>query len=214
MSPRVEGATSVVAERADPAPRPAVLFLPGLHGSGPQHWQSIWERRRCGRSRVEQASWSEPRLGDWAATLDRAVRAARAPVVLVAHSLACALVAHWARAGATERVAAALLVAPADVDAMRHAELRSFVPIPLERLPFQSWVVASEDDPFVALGRARSFARAWGARFLEAGRCGHLNAASGHGAWPEGEALLGELERAATAPLRGGGHAGRARSRP
>ena len=173
-----------------------MLVLPGLHGSGPQHWQSIprsgggaaagaWSRR----------AWSEPRLGDWAATLDRAVRAAPSPVVLVAHSLACALVAHWARAGATERVAAALLVAPPDVDAMRHVELRSFVPMPLERLPFQSWVVASEDNPFVPLERARSFARAWGARFLEAGRCGHLNAESGHGAWPEGEALLGELER-------------------
>src|SRR6266496_688951 len=89
--------------------RPAVLVLPGLHGSGPRHWQSIWERRHRELQRVEQASWSEPRLGDWAATLERAVRAAPAPVILVAHSLACALVAHWALAGATERVAAALL---------------------------------------------------------------------------------------------------------
>jgi len=172
-----------------------------LHGSGPRHWQSIWERRHRELQRVEQASWSEPRLGDWAATLERAVRAAPAPVILVAHSLACALVAHWARAGTTARVAAALLVAPADVDA-RIVELRSFAPMPLERLPFPSWLVASENDPFVALDRARSFARAWGARFLEAGRCGHMNVDSGHGPWPEGEALLAELERAAMEPLR------------
>ena len=203
---RVEVERSTVAGHAHPAPRPAVLVLPGLHGSGPRHWQSIWERRRRELRRVEQASWSKPRLGDWAATLDRAVLAAPAPVILVAHSLACALVAHWARAGATERVAAALLVAPADVDALGNPELRSFVPVPLERLPFQSWVVASEDDPCVTPARARDFARAWGARHLAAGRCGHLNVESGHGAWPQGEALLVELERAAMAStLRDGG---------
>ncbi len=199
---------SVALDHAvSPPRRPAVRVLPGLHGSGPGHWQSIWERRHREFQRVEQASWSEPRLSDWATTLEKAVRAAPAPVVLVAHSLACALVAHWARAGTTARVAVALLVAPADVDAIEDIELRSFAPMPLERLPFPSWVVASENDPFVALDRARSFARAWGARFLEAGRCGHINVASGHGPWPDGEALLAEMERAAMEPLR------RARSR-
>ena len=194
---------SAVPDHAGSLPhRLAVLVLPGLNGSGPGHWQSIWERRHREFQRVEQASWSEPRLGDWAATLERAVRAAPAPVILVAHSLACALVAHWARVGATERVAAALLVAPADVDALERVEIRSFAPMPLERLPFPSWVVASENDPFVTLDRSRSFARAWGAPFLEAGRCGHVNVASGYGPWPEGEALLAELERAAMEPLR------------
>jgi predicted alpha/beta hydrolase family esterase len=197
---------SVIQDRVDSSPRrptrPTVLVLPGLHGSGPRHWQSIWERRHREFQRVEQATWSEPRLGDWATTLERAVRAAPAPVILVAHSLACALVAHWARAGATERVAAALLVAPADVDALGHVEVRSFAPIPLERLPFASWVVASDNDPFVTLDRARAFARAWGARFLEAGRCGHINLDSGHGPWPEGEALLEQLERTVMEPLR------------
>ncbi len=193
---------SAVPDHAASPPRPAVLVLPGLHGSGQRHWQSMWERRHREFQRVEQASWSEPRLGDWAATLERAVRAAPAAVILVAHSLACALVAHWARVGATERVAAALHVAPADVDAVERVEIRSFAPMPLERLPFPAWVVASENDPFVALDRGRSFARAWGAPFLEAGRCGHVNVASGHGRWPEGEALLRHLQRAVTQPLR------------
>ena len=176
---------SAVPDHAGSLPhRLAVLVLPGLNGSGPGHWQSIWERRHREFQRVEQASWSEPRLGDWAATLERAVRAAPAPVILVAHSLACAL------------------VAPADVDALERVEIRSFAPMPLERLPFPSWVVASENDPFVTLDRSRSFARAWGAPFLEAGRCGHVNVASGYGPWPEGEALLAELERAAMEPLR------------
>jgi len=200
---RYNGWVSAIPDHAGSSPqRPTVLVLPGLHGSGPRHWQSIWERRHHELRRVEQASWSEPRLGDWATKLERAVRAAAAPVILVAHSLACALVAHWARVGETERVAAALLVAPADVDELGHVEVRSFAPMPLERLPFASWVVASENDPFVALDRAHAFARAWGARFLEAGRCGHINVDSGHGPWREGEALLAELERTVMEPLR------------
>ncbi len=182
------------------APRPSgptVLVLPGLNGSGPRHWQSIWERRDRTLRRVEQASWDEPRLGDWALALERAVASAPPPVVLVAHSLACALVAHWARAGSTGRVAAALLVAPADVDRRRDLPVHGFAPMPQERLPFEAWLVASEDDPCCGLERARAFARAWGARLLEAGPCGHLNAASGHGPWPAGEALLSEIRAAA-----------------
>ncbi len=176
---------------------PSVLVLPGLNGSGPSHWQSIWQRRDRTLRRVEQASWSEPRLGDWALALERAVASEPPPAILVAHSLACALVAHWARAGSTGRVAAALLVAPADVDRLRNLPVHGFAPMPLERLPFESWLVASEDDPCCSLDRARIFARAWGVRLLEAGPCGHLNAASGHGAWPAGEALLSEIRAAA-----------------
>lgn len=175
----------------------AVLVLPGLNGSGPRHWQSIWERRDRALRRVEQACWREPRLCDWAFALERAVASAQRPVILVAHSLACALVAHWARAGAARNVAAALLVAPADVEALSDRPIHGFSPLPLEPLPFSTWVVASEDDRCCKLERARAFARAWAARFLEAGRCGHINAESGHGAWPEGEALLQRIRAAA-----------------
>jgi hypothetical protein len=65
--------------------------------------------------------------------------------------------------------------------------------MPFERLPFETWVVASTDDPHCALERARSFSAAWGARFLSAGASGHINVASGHGAWRQGEALLEKI---------------------
>jgi uncharacterized protein len=127
--------------------------------------------------------------------LEAAVRAALPErVVLVAHSLGCPLVAHWARNGSVQRVVAALLVAPADVEREGALKpLRDFAPLPLDRLPFPSWVVASSNDPYASLERARHFARAWGSRFLEAGARGHLNEASGHGDWAEGEALLDEI---------------------
>ncbi len=174
--------------------RPTVLILPGWRGSGPGHWQTVWQRARPDLRRVEQASWNEPLLGDWAEQLEKAVRSAPSPVLLVAHSLACALVAHWARAGSVARVAGALLVAPADVDDPSLGTPRTFSPMPRERLPFPSWVVGSRNDPFAPFERAGALARAWGGQFLDAGMSGHINVESGHGPWTRGADLLAALE--------------------
>src|SRR5574341_1326831 len=174
--------------------RPTALILPGWKGSGPGHWQTEWQRARPELRRVEQSSWTEPVLGDWAEALERAVRGAPSPVLLVGHSLACALVAHWARAGSVERVAGALLVAPADVDDPSNGTPQSFSPMPLERLPFPSWVVGSRNDPFATFERAGELAREWGGQLLDAGRSGHINVESGHGPWPRGATLLAALE--------------------
>jgi serine hydrolase len=175
-------------------PRTPMLILPGYGDSGPDHWQSHWERADSACRRVVQDDWLTPRLEHWLAALDRHVAECAAPPVLVAHSLACSLVAHWAgRARSTAK--GALLVAPADVDSpLRTAEeVRNFSPIPLVRLPFASIVVASSDDPFVSLNRATAFAAAWGGRLVTLAHAGHINADAGFGPWPEGRALLAEL---------------------
>jgi predicted alpha/beta hydrolase family esterase len=65
--------------------------------------------------------------------------------------------------------------------------------MPLARLAFPSLVAASQDDPFVPIGRARDFAQAWGSRFVDLGLAGHVNVDSGHGPWAEGLGLLEEL---------------------
>ena len=100
-------------------------------------------------------------------------------------------------AAAERDVKAALLVAPSDVDAPDRTpeEVRSFAPLARERLPFPAIVVASRDDPFVAIERAAAFARDWGAEFVDAGAAGHINTASGHGPWPGGRLLLERLLR-------------------
>ena len=69
----------------------------------------------------------------------------------------------------------------------------SFAPVPLERLPFPSIVVASSDDPYVSLERAEAFARGWGSRLVTIGAAGHINTDAGYGEWPEGRRLLDEL---------------------
>ena len=144
--------------------------------------------------RVVQDDWLAPRRDAWLSTLERCVAECTAPPVLVAHSLACSLVAHWAsRPGAAAK--AALLVAPADVDSPLRTpdEVRSFSPVPLKRLPFPSVVVVSTDDPFYSMKRANEFAAAWGSRVVRLEKAGHINADAGFGPWPEGRLLLDQL---------------------
>jgi uncharacterized protein len=171
-----------------------VLVLPGWQGSGPQHWQTLWEQRH-GYRRVEQHDWMQPLRGDWIVRLEDVVLGCDEPPVLVAHSLGCILVAAWASvSGHAKRVKGALLVAPGDTE---HEEfrgpLRSWSPIPLDTLPFPTVLVASHDDPFCRFERAGLFATAWGSRLIDIGDRGHINAESGLGLWPDGHRLLQDL---------------------
>jgi len=173
---------------------PLILVLPGLGGSGPDHWQTRWEALYPRHRRVVQQNWDRPDRGLWLEALGAAVEnvGADEPVALVAHSLGCALVAHAVARTFAARVRAALLVAPADVDsvACTPPETRVFAPMPLWRFPFPATVVASQTDPYVTFARARAFADAWGAELVDAGSHGHLNASSGLGDWPAGHAIL------------------------
>ena len=174
-----------------------ILLVPGLWNSGAEHWQSWWERERQDCRRVVQADWETPKRDDWVATLESAVAAEDGPVVIAAHSLGCALIAHWAaQSKQPGKVQGALLVAPSDVDAPSYpAGPVGFAPMPLRRLPMASIVVASSDDEYVTPGRAAQFAEAWGSRFVNVGAKGHINSASGLRMWPEGFALVEELIR-------------------
>ncbi|MBW3572432.1 MAG: alpha/beta hydrolase [Gemmatimonadetes bacterium] len=173
---------------------PLVLTVPGWTGSGPGHWQTLWERAEPRRvRRVEQRDWDAPRLDDWIRALDAAIAAEPASVVLAAHSLGCIAVAHWA-ANSTRAIAGALLVAPADVERPdAPGAIRGFAPVPLRPLPFRSVLVASSDDEYLAMDRAAHFARCWGSELVPIGAAGHVNTAAGFGRWPEGERLLRAL---------------------
>src|SRR2546430_17142861 len=81
--------------------RRQVLNVPGLYNSGPEHWQSYWERERGDCRRIEQRDWETPRRDEWVATVEAAAAAlaaqGAAPPVLTAHSAGCVAVAPWAR---------------------------------------------------------------------------------------------------------------------
>ena len=174
----------------------SVLLLPGWQNSGPLHWQSRWEVAH-GYQRVEQHDWLRPLRGDWISRLEDVLLtgAQDEPVVLVAHSLGCQLVAAWAsHSKNTHRVKAALLVAPGDPEreALRPV-LSSWSPVVMQRLPFACVLIGSQNDPYCSPERARQFAKAWGADWVNAGSQGHLNADSQLGDWAEGHAQLQKL---------------------
>jgi len=135
-----------------------VLTIPGLWNSGPQHWQTYWEARHPSFRRVQQRDFDQPDRSEWIANLEMAVTDCATPPVLAAHSLGCSLVGQWAEDCGGQGVLGAFLVAPSDVEHPNYPiEGRSFSYMPLSRLPFPSIVVASTNDVYVSVERARQF---------------------------------------------------------
>lgn len=185
-----------------------VLLLPGYGNSGPEHWQSHWEKAHHGFHRVQQKDWESPRLADWLQAIDEAVDASVSPVVLVAHSLACLAVAHWGQLdfsnGQTKqvekrktlqsRVHAALLVAPPNPEAAVFPESAAdFGPVPQGTLAFAATLVYSGNDPYAEESFSLLCARHWHCETYFAGALGHINSASRLDLWPQGLSLLQAL---------------------
>ncbi len=182
-----------MAGRSVAADGVVALIVPGIGDSGPQHWQSLWMQHHPRWRRVQQRDWDRPVLEEWVRGLDAAMAESPQPTVLVAHSMGCLLVAHWAQRSSLP-VRAALLVAPPDpTGPVFPVTAQGFQTTPLVTLPFPSLVVASRDDPFGSVGYARGCAEQWGSTFVEIGAAGHINAESRLGEWPAGLVLLDGL---------------------
>lgn len=160
-----------------------VLLAPGLHNSGPDHWQSRWQRLFPAFERIEQDDWEAPELARWSARVDRlrqSQRDAARPILIVAHSFGSLASVHSV-ARDPSGVAGLLLVAPADPDKFGVAGQ-----LPGQALPVPSIMIGSTNDPWMAAPRAAQWAARWGSRFINGGALGHINAESGLGDWPEG----------------------------
>lgn len=170
-----------------------ILILPGIGNSGPLHWQSLWEQANPDFIRIQQRDWNKPICEEWVSTLERAVKNTGPNVVLVAHSLACLTVAHWA-AGTDLAIKAALLVAVPDPSGPSFPkEAIGFSETPMKTLAFPSIIVASDDDPYATSDYTARIAKAWGSRLVNIGNRGHINASSDLGQWDDGLKLLKEL---------------------
>lgn len=170
-----------------------ILIVPGWQGSGPDHWQSRWERNMKTARRIEQADWERPQIDDWVARIVATVRATMRPCVLVAHSCGVTAVAKAAPHLAATTLAGAFLVAPADLAQSNDwpATHGGFADLPLQRLPFPSKLIGSSTDPFCSVERAQEIGAAWGADVSIIANAGHINTESGHGPWPEGLLTFG-----------------------
>ena len=177
------------------------LIIPGLGNSGEGHWQTYWLKKFENSVRIIQDDWESPKLDKWLERLNDTILKSNCPIILVAHSLAVSLVAHWADKYDNYNILGALLVAPADVDSPTHTPevIRNFAPMPTRKLPFSSIVVTSENDPFVDFNRAKYFAAQWGSEFVNIGSSGHINSDSNLEFWEDGQLILQKLIKKRTA---------------
>jgi uncharacterized protein len=161
-----------------------LLIVPGLHDSGPAHWQTWLEAHFRHALRAQQDDWSAPDLGRWAARIGETLaRDPHARWIAVAHSFGCLALAHHL-ADAPGAVQAALLVAPADPEKFGVAAR-----LPQDHLPVPSVLVGSDTDPWMSAGRARAYARLWGSQFINLGDVGHINTEAGFGPLPQAKTL-------------------------
>lgn len=169
------------------------LIVPGLHGSGPDHWQTWLERKVPGALRVIQRDWSDAYLPHWSARVRRELNRVPGNIFIVAHSFGC-LAAAQATFDYGSHVTGVMLVAPADPE-----RFGASADLPERPLGVPTVVVASTNDPWMRYERAGEWADAWGAELINLGEAGHINPASGYGPWPQGIEILRRLQRESTA---------------
>jgi hypothetical protein len=181
-----------------------VLLVPGLRDHVDAHWQTWLQAQLPGCRSVPPMGRDDLDCARRVDAIEQAVMAIDGPLLLVAHSAGCIMVAHWAQRSpqaAASRVVGALLATPPDFDTPMPAgyptpaqlQQGGWLPVPRVRLPFPSRVALSRNDPLASADRVRALAADWGSRVTDLGAVGHLNPASGHGPWPAALDLIAQL---------------------
>lgn len=173
------------------------LLVPGLDGGGEGHWLSWFETAIPNCRRAAPPDLHSMDLPEWSAAVRWHIDRCDEPVLIVAHGFGC-LAAVRAAHDLPSRVEGALLVAPFDPDNLRLAWL-----LPEEPLGFPATIVASSNDPRMRLSKAAFWAGFWSCGFVDVGRAGGIDPASGFGPWPKGLALLSEVRRAPSPQMQG-----------
>jgi predicted alpha/beta hydrolase family esterase len=171
---------------------PTVLLVPGLRDHVEQHWQTLLQAQNPRFRSVPAMGRDDLDCARRVAAIEQAAQAITGPLLIVAHSGGCIMVAHWA-CQTTRAVQGALLATPPDFESPMPegypsiAQLRAggWLPVPRQRLPFRSIVASSRNDPLGRADRVAALAADWGSTCADLGAVGHLNPASGHGPWPQ-----------------------------
>lgn len=179
------------------------LIVPGVGGSEAQHWQTWLQQSLPDTERVEQHNWHQPVLQHWVNQLVQVLQQQDKPVQIVAHSFGCltSVAALRQYPLLASRVNSLVLVAPANPERFSSTGLRQsgqasiaeFLPNAAAgtSLPVPSLLIASQTDPWLDFESAKALASQWQAALIDLGDAGHINVASGFGAWPEILPLLG-----------------------
>lgn len=171
------------------------FIIPGYGNSDEDHWQTYFEKILPNCQRINQHSWEEPICEDWINTIDKAIEGYElSEIIFITHSLGGIALAHWAKKF-SRIIKGALIVAPADIENLyEEIPVQTFLPVPLNLLPFPTVLAASKNDNWAACKRSEYFAKCWGSQFISIGDAGHINTDSGYGKWDEGLELLKMLE--------------------
>jgi hypothetical protein len=183
-----------------------VLIVPGLRDHVERHWQTILARRLPNVRSVPPMGREDLDCAARVRAIERFAQAVPGPLLIVAHSGGCIMLAHWAQQ--TRRaVRGALLAVPPDFErpmpegypTVEALQANGWLPVPRARLPFPSIVAASRNDPLAGYSRVAGLADAWGSELVDLGDVGHLNPASGYGDWPRADEFIATLSAAADA---------------
>ena len=188
---------------------PTVLIVPGLRDHVQAHWQTLLAAQLTQARTVPPMGREDLDCAKRVQAIEATMAAIDGPVVLVAHSGGCVMLAHWAHTSAhAHRVVGALLATPPDFDqpmpegypTLAALQASGWLPVPRQLLPFRSLVATSNNDPLATRERVLELARDWGSETLDLGAVGHLNPASGYGPWPMAKALVERLAASSHAP--------------
>ena len=167
-----------------------VLLVPGIGNSGPGHWQSLWQAKHADVARAMQPDWDHPVCDEWVENLDQVVGQVPAPPIVVAHSLGCLTVAHWAARSDRPCFAILLVAVPDPSGLVFPKEATGFAAAPAALRKYRVTVVSSDDDPYATMTYTEEQVAAWGAEHVCLSQRGHINTASGLGDWAEGWAIV------------------------
>ena len=171
-----------------------IFTVPGLYGSGPDHWQTKWEQL-YGLSRIEQDNWDNPDYGRWAQQLvgQLNIESTKSELIIVAHSLGCHLLVKsfpWIK----KMVRGVFLVAPPDLGAGVIKKNLSGFSIPeVTELNTEGFLVYSEDDPYASAAYSEGYGQQLGLKLINVGKRGHINSDSNLENWDEGARFLKQL---------------------
>jgi predicted alpha/beta hydrolase family esterase len=167
------------------------FIVPGLGGSGANHWQTHFEKSAANFQRIQQKNWNAPDINEWAENIEKAISGYDPEsVILVGHSFGCLTISAWSNRY-NKKIKGALLVAPPDIELIRE-KTGIILPekITTSKLNFPTLLVASTTDYWAGIESAESYAKSWGSEFVNIGDAGHINDLSGHGEWKQGLKIL------------------------
>ncbi|MFM7001921.1 MAG: RBBP9/YdeN family alpha/beta hydrolase [Limnohabitans sp.] len=189
---------------------PTVLIVPGLRDHVEKHWQTVLAAQLPKVHAVAPMGREDLDCATRVHAIEAAISGIDGPVVIVAHSGGCVMVAHWAQTSQhVHRVVGALLATPPDFEqampvgypTLAALQAGGWLPIPRQRLPFRSLIATSENDPLATLESVLRLAQDWGSETVNLGMVGHLNPASGYGEWPMAIPLIERLSAIPHPPL-------------